>query len=79
MGRQVGHFDLHSDGSLSIGDMPLCPLCDQPMWSADDVAILAMEAGGHGTVIALGHLICAQEELEDDEEEEDEDGGDDEA
>lgn len=76
MGRHIGHFDLHSDGTLSIGDMPLCPLCDQPMWAGDDVVILAMEAGGHGTVIALGHRTCAEEELEDEEEEDDDDGDD---
>ncbi|WP_165856772.1 hypothetical protein [Marinobacter sp. JSM 1782161] len=45
-------------GCIDLDDVPLCPLCDQPIFNYEDS--IDITAGG---VKAMAHLGCTQEEL----------------
>lgn len=52
--------------------IPLCPICDQPMWAGEPLELQACDAGpGNPDLIRIVHLAC--EETEDSEDDTDED------
>lgn len=44
------------DGEVDPEDIPLCPLCDQPIFAYERVAI-----GNGGEALALIHADCGEE------------------
>ena len=59
----LGHWDL---SNTPIEDMPLCPLCDQPVFLKNEELVVGVVSHPMGDVAALVHLMCAQQEDEDD-------------
>ena len=56
----IGYWSM--DGQMEVTDMPLCPLCDQPLFEGEELVAVSVDR-----CLGLAHLHCAQEEDEGDE------------
>lgn len=48
--------------TLSPEDVPLCPLCDQPIWNYEQAAVISS-----GDAKCMAHQDCTEEALADEE------------
>lgn len=51
---------INIDGLIDFDDMPLCPLCDQPIFAHEEVEIVTAI-----NTVALSHKCCALDALKD--------------
>lgn len=65
MAYELGHWEL----DIPPEDMPLCPLCDQPLFRGEEF-VMGVVHHSMESVCCLVHLHCAQNEIEDEEEDE---------
>lgn len=68
MGRDLVSSVYHGKYGVDPEDIPLCPLCDQPMWAGERIELQTCDAGpGHPDLLRLVHADCESSEDEDDE------------
>ena len=64
---EIGYWALDS---LEIEQVPLCPLCGQPLFDDEEFVLGSVDGGGHPDVMCLVHRECALAEDNEDEDEE---------
>ncbi len=60
MSMRLNYWDL--TGQIHVEQMPLCPLCDQPMVQGEELKIVEVDR-----CLGLAHSSCCLEADEDDE------------
>lgn len=68
MDRPIKLYD-HGVYGVDPERIPCCPVCDQPMWKGEDLALQECDVGpGQQDMVRLTHLSCVSGDEDDDEE-----------